>query len=185
MKTNLFLSALVTLGCLSFANAQDQAVTKTGKLLTVNAPASPTTLGLVKLAGDLTGTSSLPEIGLLKVTTAKLADNAVETIKIKDANVTPAKIEHGAANQVLTTGSNGTTVAWATLSTNNASESFTATALQSSFMLTNTPKNVECLTIYRNGVATNLGGFTLNGATVTVTTSDLDNNDIVVFKYNY
>ena len=185
MKTNLFLSAVVTLGCLSFANAQDQAVTKTGKLVTVNTPASTTTVGIVKLAGDLAGTSLLPEIGLLKVTTAKLADAAVETIKIKDANVTPVKIAPGAANEVLTTSADGVTVAWAALSTNNASDSFTATAAQSSFTLTHTPKNLASLTIYRNGIATDFSGFTLAGNIVTITSSDLEVGDEIVFKYAY
>jgi hypothetical protein len=186
MKTNLFLTAVVTLGCLSFANAQSQAVTKTGKLVTVNTPASTTVEGIVQLAGDLTGTSTVPEIGLLKVTAAKLADAAVETIKIKDANVTVEKIAPGTANQVLTTDAAGTAVVWAASSSvTNASDSATATALQSSFTLTNTPKSLESITAFRNGVATNFGGFTLAGAVVTITTSDLEEGDLIVFKYVY
>ncbi|WP_310594087.1 hypothetical protein [Flavobacterium sp.] len=195
MKTNLFLSTMVTLGCLSFANAQDLAVTKTGKLVTVNTPASTSAVGIVQLAGDLAGTSTSPEIGALKVTTAKLANDAVETIKIKDANVTTAKIADanvtaakiapGTANQVLTTNVGGVVVWAAMTATNNATETFTPANLQSSFTLANTPKNTDVLTIYRNGIATDLGGYTLTGAVVTLTTSDLSTADTIVFKYSY
>ena len=48
--------------------------------------------GKVQLAGDLTGTAASPAVAAGAITTAKLATDAVETIKIKDGNVTDAKI---------------------------------------------------------------------------------------------
>ena len=61
--------------------------------VTSGAPdATTTTKGKLKLAGDLTGTAALPEVAAGAITTAKLADDAVTTIKITDANVTTNKL---------------------------------------------------------------------------------------------
>jgi hypothetical protein len=54
--------------------------------------ASTTQLGKVQLAGDLTGTATLPRLASNAVKFANLADSTVTTTKIVDANVTDAKI---------------------------------------------------------------------------------------------
>jgi hypothetical protein len=54
--------------------------------------ASTTQLGKVQLAGDLTGTATLPRLASNAVKFANLADSTVTTSKIVDANVTDAKI---------------------------------------------------------------------------------------------
>jgi hypothetical protein len=67
--------------------------------VTSGAPdATTTTKGKLKLAGDLTGTAALPEVAAGAITTAKLADDAVTTIKITDANVTTNKLAPNAVN---------------------------------------------------------------------------------------
>ncbi|MGX1930746.1 beta strand repeat-containing protein [Flagellimonas sp. 2504JD4-2] len=62
-----------------------------------------TTFSVDNLAGDVTGPTSATVI----------ANNAVTTVKILDANVTPAKIQQGTSNQILRTNNTGTTVEWA------------------------------------------------------------------------
>lgn len=57
---------------------------------TVNA--TTTTLGKIQLAGDLTGTATIPRLAANSVKFAALADSTVTTSKIVDANVTDAKI---------------------------------------------------------------------------------------------
>lgn len=54
--------------------------------------ASTTQLGKIQLAGDLTGTATLPRLAANSVKYANLADSTVTTSKIVDANVTDAKI---------------------------------------------------------------------------------------------
>jgi hypothetical protein len=54
--------------------------------------ATTTTLGKIQLAGDLTGTATLPRLAANSVKFAALADSTVTTSKIVDANVTDAKI---------------------------------------------------------------------------------------------
>lgn len=50
--------------------------------------------------GDLTGTYPNPTIDLQKVTTAKIADNAVNTVKINDAAVTMPKLSDNAVTTI-------------------------------------------------------------------------------------
>lgn len=54
--------------------------------------ATTSQLGKVQLAGDLTGTATLPRIAANAVKFSNLADSTVTTSKIVDANVTDAKI---------------------------------------------------------------------------------------------
>jgi hypothetical protein len=54
----LFFGLLVS----TFAFAQQTVVAKSGKLITVNAPSSTTTLGTIQLAGDLEGTPEEPRV---------------------------------------------------------------------------------------------------------------------------
>ena len=51
------------------------------------ADADATTKGKIQLAGDLTGTAAAPEVAAGKITTAKLADDAVTSVKIKDGEI--------------------------------------------------------------------------------------------------
>lgn len=57
---------------------------------TINA--TTTQLGKIQLAGDLTGTATVPRIAANAVKFSNLADSTVTTSKIVDANVTDAKI---------------------------------------------------------------------------------------------
>ncbi|MEY4383542.1 MAG: hypothetical protein RI995_1084, partial [Bacteroidota bacterium] len=66
--------------------------------------ASTSAKGIVKLAGDLSGTADLPTIGDGKVTTEKIADQAI----------TVAKLEFGLGNAGSILMSNGTTAIWIT-----------------------------------------------------------------------
>ncbi|MFK7812920.1 MAG: beta strand repeat-containing protein, partial [Maribacter sp.] len=73
-----------------------------------------------------TGSASIVDATLVgdgsSVATALgLADDAVTTVKILDANVTDAKIAPGAANQILRTAADGLSVAWADLPTSSTS----------------------------------------------------------------
>nr|WP_314864466.1 hypothetical protein [uncultured Flavobacterium sp.] len=54
----LFFALLVS----TFTFAQQTVVSKNGKLITVNAPSTPTSLGLIQLAGDLEGTPEAPKV---------------------------------------------------------------------------------------------------------------------------
>jgi hypothetical protein len=54
--------------------------------------ATTTQLGRIQLAGDLTGTATLPRLAPNSVNFANMADSTVTTSKIVDANVTDAKI---------------------------------------------------------------------------------------------
>lgn len=58
--------------------------------------ATPTANGLIRLTGDLTGTAALPSVANLAINTAKLADDAVTSAKILNANVTEAKLADSA-----------------------------------------------------------------------------------------
>lgn len=72
------------------------------------APATATTLGTIRLAGDLEGTATVPTVKTAAITATKLASDAVETIKIKDAAVTAAKLADGAVtNDKIATGIDG------------------------------------------------------------------------------
>jgi hypothetical protein len=71
--------------------------------------ASTLVKGKVQLAGDLTGTAALPEVAAGAITTAKLADDAVTTIKITDANVTTAKLANDAVETAKIKDANVTT----------------------------------------------------------------------------
>ncbi len=62
--------------------------------------ADATTKGLVKLAGDLTGTADAPAIAIGAVSTGKLAAGAVTTAKIIDGAVTDAKITSVSGSKV-------------------------------------------------------------------------------------
>jgi hypothetical protein len=85
---------------------------------------SGTSFELVALSGDVTAdANNATTIGVGKVTTAKIADDAVTDDKIADDAVTVAKIANGAvtvakiakgtAGQILTTDAEGSAVAWA------------------------------------------------------------------------
>jgi hypothetical protein len=56
------------------------------------ADADATTKGKIQIAGDLTGTAASPLIANNAVTTAKILDANITTSKIADANITDAKI---------------------------------------------------------------------------------------------
>ncbi|MFD3293385.1 hypothetical protein SKC35_06780 [Aquirufa sp. KTFRIE-69F] len=62
--------------------------------------ADATTKGLVKLAGDLTGTADAPAIAVNSVTTAKIIDGAVTTGKLAAGAVTDAKITSVSGSKV-------------------------------------------------------------------------------------
>src|SRR5262249_44078518 len=66
--------------------------------------------------GDLTGTYPNPTIDVQKITTAKIADNAITTVKINDAAVTTTKL---ADNSVVTAKINDAAVTTAKLADNS------------------------------------------------------------------
>jgi len=97
-------STATTLGTSDVLFPTQKAVkTYVDNALITGAPDATTiTKGKVQLAGDLSGTAALPVVAANAITSAKIADgtivvsdlanDAVETAKIKDANVTSAKI---------------------------------------------------------------------------------------------
>jgi hypothetical protein len=58
--------------------------------------ATTTTNGIVRLAGDLSGTAVAPAVANLAINTAKLADNAVTSAKIVDGTIATADLSDGA-----------------------------------------------------------------------------------------
>lgn len=71
-------------------------------IVSANVPdATGATEGVIRLAGDLGGTAAAPEIGALKVTAAKLANDAVETAKVKDKAVTLPKLADMATDNLI------------------------------------------------------------------------------------
>lgn len=60
--------------------------------------ASATTKGIIKLAGDLTGTADIVSIRDNAVTSSKLANDSITTSKIKNNSVTIDKLPSGATN---------------------------------------------------------------------------------------
>jgi len=128
------------------------------------------------------------------VTSAKVADGAITTTKILDAAITTAKIAKGStALQILRTNAANTGVEWATATTVTATEqTFTATAGQTSFTLTNTPLNssLGSVTFYINGTKIPNAAISLAGAVVTYApasngTYALMAGDVITFTYLY
>ena len=58
--------------------------------------ATTTANGIVRLAGDLSGTAAAPAVANLAINTAKLSDNAVTTAKIVDGTIATADVADGA-----------------------------------------------------------------------------------------
>ncbi|WP_121967064.1 hypothetical protein, partial [Myroides sp. N17-2] len=76
---------------------------------------TPTVDGSIDMTGGTNAMLSATglKVKALGINDTHLAADAVTTVKIKDANVTPGKIEKGTANQVLVTSADGTKVEWA------------------------------------------------------------------------
>lgn len=93
--------------------------------------ATATSNGLIRLAGDLSGTAAAPAVANLAIGTAKLTDDAVTTVKIADGAITAAKLNAMAATSGQVLKWNGT--AWAPAAdaglTTTVSNSITAGAL--------------------------------------------------------
>lgn len=62
--------------------------------------ATATANGIVRLAGDLSGTAAEPVVANLAINTAKLADNAVTSAKISDGAITTAKLADDAVTTI-------------------------------------------------------------------------------------
>ncbi len=106
--------------------------------------ATPSVKGLVQLAGDLSGSSDAPVIAAAAVSSAKIATNAVTTVKITDANVTSAKLADGAVTTAKITDANVTTTKVAdsaVTSAKIANDAITEPKLSAS----NTPANGQIL----------------------------------------
>jgi hypothetical protein len=106
---------------------------------TPNATASQ--LGKVQLAGDLTGTATLPRLAANSVKYSNLADSTVTTSKIVDANVTDAKIVSLQASKLtgnISVANGGTGVSTLTgLVRGNGTGAFSAASYGSFYDLTN------------------------------------------------
>jgi len=107
------------------------------------------------------------------ITAIELADDAVETAKIKGAAVTPAKIEKGENNTVLTTNASGE-VTWLTASN-------TLTAVDGKLVSTvngieSTPE-VDVLISADNGLTVTDGNVQLGGALTKATTIATDDSN--------
>ena len=139
MKKHIFLLLFVAL-C-SYTGMAQTVLTKSGKQTTINT-ATATTSGIIKLAGDLTGSSDTPTVAPNAITTAKIQDNAVTTAKIVDGTI---------SNSDLSTGVGGIYKGDGSLSTNttvtqgayNLNFSNTATSGTSHFTVDGTTLNVD------------------------------------------
>ena len=92
-------------------NAQDAATKKyVDDAIVAGAPdASGSVKGIVMLAGDLTGMAMSPQLAAAVVGESELATDAVTTTKIKDANVTVAKVANLGDGKILVGGTTANT----------------------------------------------------------------------------
>jgi hypothetical protein len=147
--------------------------------------ADATTKGKLQLAGDLSGTAASPEIASNAVTSSKILDgtivvgdlsnDAVETTKIKNANVTFAKIQDVATDKVLGnfSGTTGTIQEIATTGSGNVVRATspilvtptlgTATVTSVNKVAITTPTNSATLTIADGKILTASDDATVSG----------------------
>lgn len=92
-------------------NAQDAATKKyVDEAIVTGAPdASGTVKGIVMLAGDLTGDASSPQLAAAVVGEPELATDAVTTAKVKDGNITLAKLANLGDGKILVGGTTANT----------------------------------------------------------------------------
>lgn len=152
--------------------------------------------GAVKLAGDLAGTADAPVIGNLKVTTAKLANNAV-VLTSKVTGTLP--VSNGGTGATAITGmvkGNGTSAFRAAVVGTDYSlvrevaDEFTASNSQTSFTLSQTPSTASKVRMFINGVRISNTAYSHSGTTLTYNPSNngsysLTSGDRIQFDYFY
>ena len=160
--------------------------------------ASTTVKGKIQLAGDLGGTAALPEVATGAITSAKLADDSVSTIKIIDAAVTDVKLASGIDATKLADGSvtntelqyigtitsnvqtqiNGLNSDIAT-NTSNIATNTTNIATNTTNIATNTAAiatNTTDIATNTTDIATNASNITANTAAIATNTTDIATN---------
>jgi hypothetical protein len=158
--------------------------------------ASTSAKGAVQLAGDLAGTADAPVIGNLKVTTAKLANNAV-VLTSKVTGTLP--VSNGGTGATTITGmvkGNGTSAFTAAVVGTDYSlvrevaDEFTASNSQTSFTLSQTPSTASKVRMFINGVRISNTAYSHSGTTLTYNPSNngsysLTSGDRIQFDYFY
>ncbi|WPO83118.1 hypothetical protein SD427_01910 [Chryseobacterium sp. JJR-5R] len=98
-----------------------EGISIAGNVISANA-ATAGANGIMRLAGDLTGSAAAPVIGTGKINSSKIEDLSIQAGDLADNSVTASKIQGSTTNgQVLTTNASGVT-GWATPSTGITSE---------------------------------------------------------------
>ena len=158
--------------------------------------ASTSAKGAVQLAGDLAGTADAPVIGNLKVTSAKLANNAV-VLTTKVTGTLP--VSNGGTGATTITGmvkGNGISAFTAALVGTDYSlvrevaDEFTASNSQTSFTLSQTPSTASKVRMFINGVRISNSAYSHSGTTLTYNPSNngsysLTSGDRIQFDYFY
>ena len=158
--------------------------------------ASTSAKGAVQLAGDLAGTADAPVIGNLKITAAKLANNAV-VLTSKVTGTLP--VSNGGTGATAITGmvkGNGTSAFTAAVVGTDYSlvrevaDEFTASNSQTSFTLSQTPSTASKVRMFINGVRISNTAYSHSGTTLTYNPSNngsysLTSGDRIQFDYFY
>jgi hypothetical protein len=92
LATNAVGMSNIQAGAVSETKLDAAVQTKLNTVATGSPDATTTTNGLVRLAGDLTGTAAAPVVASLAIDSPKLADGAVTNAKLADASVGTSKL---------------------------------------------------------------------------------------------
>ncbi len=142
--------------------------------------ADASTKGVIKLAGDLSGTADAPRIATNAVTTAKLADDAVTASKIGTTGSTDA-------NKVLTTDASGNPQ-WELKNLFTDNQDLTGATLTGTTLQINieggTPASVNLESLNKQNLAQVLSnGTDANGMVIQNLGDPVNNQDAVTKKY--
>lgn len=152
--------------------------------------------GAVQLAGDLAGTADAPLVGNLKITAAKIANNAV-VLTSKVTGTLP--VSNGGTGVTTLTGlvkGNGSSAFSAAVVGTDYSlvrevaDEFTASSSQTTFTLSQTPSTASKVRMFINGVRISNSAYSHSGRTLTYNPTNngsysLTTGDRIQFDYYY
>lgn len=152
--------------------------------------------GAVQLAGDLAGTADAPLVGNLKITAAKIANNAV-VLTSKVTGTLP--VSNGGTGVTTLTGlvkGNGSSAFSAAVVGTDYSlvrevaDEFTTSSSQTTFTLTQTPSTASKVRMFINGVRISNSAYSHSGTTLTYNPTNngsysLTTGDRIQFDYYY